>query len=41
MMTQNNKAKFYVDEDKCTGCSRCVNYQKLKESCALATSSLN
>jgi ferredoxin len=25
MIPQNNKAKFYVDEDKCTGCGRCVN----------------
>jgi Fe-S-cluster-containing hydrogenase component 2 len=25
MMQQNNKAKFFVDEDKCTGCGRCVN----------------
>jgi len=22
---QQNKAKFYVKEDKCTGCGKCVN----------------
>jgi ferredoxin len=25
MIQQENKAKFYVDEQKCTGCGRCVN----------------
>ena len=24
-MQQNNKAKFFVDADKCTGCGKCVN----------------
>jgi Fe-S-cluster-containing hydrogenase component 2 len=25
MIQQENNAKFYVNEQKCTGCGRCVN----------------